>query len=103
VQILEDIIARVKRADFCVFDNRATSGRPNVYIEAGMCIVLRKPFILFEYEPRSSHFDKPGPIPSDLSYAMALRYRNYRQLFRDFYLRLPIFIGENLPVAPESA
>ncbi len=79
-----------------MFDNRATRGKPNVYIEAGMCIALEKPFILFEYEPPSRGPESPGPIPSDLSYALALRYRNYKQLFRDFYFRLPIFFEKNL-------
>lgn len=96
VQILNDIVRRIKAADFCVFDNRATKGRPNVYIEAGMCIALGKPFILFEHE--SSSIDKlnPGAIPSDLTSALALRYKNYKQLFREFYFRLPVFFEENL-------
>ncbi len=96
VQILEDIIKRTKAADFCVFDNQGTKGKPNVYIEAGMCIVLRKPFILFEYEPVSGGSGTPEPIPSDLGFALALRYRNYRQLFRDFYFRLPLFVQKNV-------
>ena len=96
VQILEDIVRKIKEADFCVFDNRATKGRPNVYIEAGMCIILRKPFVLFEYTPNSMDANDPGPIPSDLSFALALRYRNYKQLFQDFYFRLPAFIEENV-------
>jgi hypothetical protein len=33
VQILEGIVNQTKTADFCVFDNRATKGKPNVYIE----------------------------------------------------------------------
>jgi len=49
VQILDDIVRKIKRADFCIFDNRGTKGRPNVYIEAGMCIALKKPFVLLEY------------------------------------------------------
>lgn len=96
VQILEDILNRIRNADFCVFDNQGTKGKPNVYIEAGMCIALGKPFVLFEYEPTSPDPKGPGPIPSDLSYALALRYRHYRQLFRDFYLRLPVFFEKNV-------
>lgn len=95
VQILDDILEKIRAADFCVFDNRATRGRPNVYVEAGMCIALKKPFILFEYEPRSYSSDRPEAIPSDLRFALTLRYRNYEQLFRHFYFRLPTFIAEN--------
>jgi hypothetical protein len=96
VQILDNIVRQIKTADFCVFDNRATKGRPNVYIEAGICIALEKPFVLFEREPGLRDSDDPGPIPSDLTSALALRYKNYRQLFRDFYFRLPLFFQNNL-------
>ena len=49
VQIFDDIVRRIRKADFCIFDNRATAGRPNVYIEAGIAYALKTPFILFEY------------------------------------------------------
>jgi hypothetical protein len=90
VQILDDIDRRIKAADFCIFDNRSTEGKPNVYIEIGMCYANRTPFIFFDYEPSA------GSIPSDLGFALSLRYRNYRQLFRDFYYRLPVFFEKNL-------
>jgi len=96
VQILDDIVKKIREADFCVFDNRATKGKPNVYIEAGMCIVLKKPFILFEHTPKPQDPGNPGPIPSDLSFALALRYRSYKELFQDFYFRLPAFIEQNV-------
>jgi hypothetical protein len=95
VQVLEDIVERVKAADFCIFDNRETRAKPNVYIEVGMCIALTKPFILFEFESRS-HPHKPSPIPSDLTSALTFRYRSYKQLFQDFYFRLPVFFEKNL-------
>jgi len=90
VQILDDIMRRIRRADFCVFDNRATEGKPNVYVEVGICYAIRKPFILFEYEPLSSD------VPSDLGFAFAVRYTHYRQLFRDFYYRLPLIFRKNI-------
>jgi hypothetical protein len=90
VQILDDIDRRIKAADFCIFDNRSTEGKPNIYIEIGMCYANRTPFIFFDYEPSA------GSIPSDLGFALSLRYRNYRQLFRDFYYRLPVFFEKNL-------
>jgi hypothetical protein len=87
---LEDIDRRIRTADFCIFDNRAAQGKPNVYIEAGMCYATRKPFILFDHEPSLSS------VPSDLGFALALRYRTYRELFRDFYYRLPVFFQKNV-------
>ena len=96
VQILDDIVKKIKESHFCVFDSRAAEGKPNVYIEVGMCIALGKPFILFEYERLSGRRAIPAPIPSDLSHALTLRYRNYQQLFRDFYFRLPVFFAKNM-------
>ena len=89
VQILEDIVRRIRRADFCVFDNRATSGKPNVYIEAGIAYAFRVPFFLFEHAPAGTQ--RALPIPSDLSHALAFRYRNYQELFRRLYFSLPVF------------
>jgi hypothetical protein len=96
VQILQDILAKIKAADFCIFDDREATGKPNVYIEAGMCIALEKPFILFEHEPTHRAAAVASPIPSDLSHALALRYKSYRQLFWEFYARLPLFFEKNL-------
>ena len=90
VQLLEDIGRKIRMADFCVFDNRSTEGKPNVYIEAGMCYAIRKPFIFFDYQQSA------GSIPSDLGFALTLRYTSYRQLFRDFYYRLPVFFEKNI-------
>lgn len=90
VQILEDINRRIRAADFCIFDNRGTQGKPNVYIEAGICYAIRKPFILFDNE------QSPSSMPSDLGFALALRYRTYQQLFQEFYYRLPVFFKENV-------
>jgi hypothetical protein len=90
VQIFEDIVRRIRRADFCVFDNRATDGKPNVYIEAGIAYAFRVPFFLFEYAPEN-RIRRALPIPSDLSHALAFRYRNYRELFRRLYFSLPVF------------
>jgi len=86
VQILDDIVQRIGKADFCVFDNRATQGRPNVYIEAGIAYALKRPFLLFEHTPR---FVRRRPvIPTDLAHALAFRYRSYKELFRKLYFTL---------------
>ena len=90
VQIFDDIVRRIRRADFCIFDNRATSGRPNVYIEAGIAYAVRTPFVLFEFARQRS-----AVIPSDLSHCFAIRYTSYRRLFQEFYAKLPVFLDEN--------
>jgi hypothetical protein len=90
VAIFDDIVARIKKADFCIFDNRATLGRPNVYIEAGIAYALKTPFILFDNSPKGT-----TSIPSDLSHCLAIRYTSYQKLFREFYGRLPVFFQRN--------
>ncbi|MFQ5663389.1 MAG: hypothetical protein ACE5HL_06130 [Terriglobia bacterium] len=91
VQIFEDIVKRIRKADFCLFDSRATGGRPNVYIEAGIAFALRRPFMLFEYVPTAAAARRTASIPSDLSHALTLRYRTYQELFLRFYSALPVF------------
>ena len=90
VQIFDDIVERIKRADFCIFDNRATAKRPNVYVEAGIAYAVGTPFILFDYVRQ-----KTESIPSDLSHSFAIRYMTYQSLFREFYARLPVFFIRN--------
>lgn len=91
VQIFEDIVRRIKAADFCVFDTRATQGKPNVYIEAGIAYAVGTPFILFDFVDGA-----PGAsMPSDLGHALSLRYSTYEQLFREFYAALPAFAENN--------
>jgi len=96
VQILDDILKKIREADFCVFDKRGAERKPNVYIEAGMCIALEKPFILFEHKSHSPRRSIPASIPSNLSHALSLRYGSYKQLFRDFHFRLPVFFAKNM-------
>lgn len=93
VQIFQDIVRRIRKADFCVFDTRAAKGKPNVYIEAGIAYALGTPFILFDYVPKSGD---GASLPSDLGHALSLRYSNYEGLFREFYFSLPNFARQNL-------
>jgi hypothetical protein len=91
VQIFEDIVKRIKAADFCVFDTRATKGKPNVYIEAGIAYAVGTPFILFDFLDGS-----PGAsMPSDLAHTLSFRYSTYQALFREFYAALPVFAENN--------
>lgn len=65
VQILGNILSMIKdEADFCIFDNRATKDKPNVYIEAGMCIALEVPFVLFRLQagPDTSGRSRRSPL-----------------------------------------
>lgn len=90
VQIFDNIVKKIKKADFCIFDNRATANRPNVYVEAGIAYAVGTPFILFDYARQ-----KTESIPSDLSHSFAIRYNTYQRLFRDFHARLPVFFLRN--------
>jgi hypothetical protein len=96
VDIFPDIAKRIRAAHFCVFDNRATVGKANVYVEAGMAYMDGKPFIFFDYRPGKRKHDKPGPVPSDIAFVLSLRYRNYRELFRNFYFQLPVFFRKSI-------
>lgn len=92
VQILNDVVSRIRRADFCIFDNVLTDGKPNVYVEAGVAYALRTPFVLFEYVATPSAARRPPSVPSDLEHATALRYKSYRELFPQFYAALPVLL-----------
>jgi hypothetical protein len=95
VQIFDDIVRRIRRADFCVFDTRATKGKPNVYIETGIAYAVGTPFILFDYVPSNSDSRDAASLPSDLGHALSLRYSTYEDLFRTFYFSLPVFAERN--------
>jgi len=90
-QIFDDIVKRIRRADFCIFDDRATQGHPNVYIEVGVAYSLKVPFILFEYARQGT-----SSVPSDLSHSLAIRYYTYQKLFPEFYASLPLFFKRSL-------
>jgi hypothetical protein len=82
-------VREIRRADFCIFDNRSADTKPNVYIEAGIAYVLKKPFIMADY--RSNHLQ----VPSDLQHINRVSYRDYAHLTRQIYFRLPIFLRSN--------
>ena len=95
VQIFQDIVQRIKRADFCVFDTRATRGKPNVYIEAGISYAVGTPFVLFDYVPPRQSGEQGASLPSDLAHCVTLRYSSYESLFREFYISLPAFAARH--------
>lgn len=92
--LLSDIIKKLRAADFAIFDNRETETKPNVYIEIGMSLILKLPFIVCDYrDPKRPDFD---PIPSDLSGFLTVRYADYKSLFTELSLKLPSFIYQRV-------
>ncbi|MDZ7362270.1 MAG: nucleotide-binding protein [candidate division KSB1 bacterium] len=92
--VLSDIVKKLRAADFAIFDNRETETKPNVYIEIGMSLILKLPFIVCDYrDPRRPDFD---PLPSDLSGFLTVRYPDYKSLFTELALKLPSFIYQRV-------
>jgi hypothetical protein len=89
IGFFDDIIKKIKKCDFCIFDNRLASEKPNVYIEAGISYALGKPFILANYQG-----NRLG-IPSDLTHILNIPYRGYEDLCKVLYFNLPVFLREN--------
>jgi len=85
-QVFNTIISKIKAANFRIFDNRLTEHKPNVYIEIGAAIILKKPYYFFEFK------DTKEGVPSDLHGLLTLRYSNYKELFHEFSLTFPDFI-----------
>lgn len=82
-------IREIRRADFCIFDNREADTRPNVYIEVGIAYVLKKPFIIADFGGNRLE------VPSDLQHINRIQYRDYEDLSRQIYFRLPLFLRDN--------
>ena len=82
-------VREIRQADFCIFDNRDADSKPNVYIEAGIAYVLGKPFIVADYKGNRL------AVPSDLQHINRVQYRDYADLSRQIYFRLPVFLREN--------
>jgi hypothetical protein len=86
VGFFDDILKKIRQCDFCIFDNRWASEKPNVYIEAGIAYAMKKPFIFANF-----HENRIG-VPSDLTHVMNIRYSNYSDLCRTLYFHLPVFL-----------
>lgn len=86
VGFFNDIIEKIRGCDFCIFDNRLTARKPNVYIEVGIAYVLGKPFILANYKGNSAR------IPSDLAHISNIDYTSYKDLSETLYFNLPSFL-----------
>jgi len=82
-------VREMEKADFCIFDNRGAEEKPNVYIEAGIAYIRRKPFIMANY------LGNRMQVPSDLTHINTVAYRSYADLMKQVYFRLPVFLRDN--------
>jgi hypothetical protein len=82
-------VKEIEKADFCIFDNRGADEKPNVYIEAGIAYVRRKPFIMANY------LGNRMQVPSDLTHINSVAYKSYADLMQQIYFRLPVFLKDN--------
>ena len=94
--VFDTILGRIRTADFSIFDDRETEVRPNVLIELGAAIGMRKPYFYFNYGNKRTVKikDQHEPITtaSDLAGMLYLPYTSYRGLFVEFARRLPGFL-----------
>ena len=95
--VFEDIVQGIRDADLCFFDNLGTLNKPNVYIEIGIAHALGKPMLVSEYlgtggSRRRSRIPDTGSVPSDLQGLLRIQYRDYRDLCRQLYFGLPLFL-----------
>lgn len=94
--LFEDVVAGIREADLCFFDNLGTLNKPNVYIEIGIAHALGKPMLVSEYlGPDSSGRRKipdTGSVPSDLEGLCRIQYQSYQDLCRQLYFGLIVFL-----------
>jgi len=94
--VFETILKRIRAADFSIFDDRETEVRPNVLIELGAAIGMRKPYFYFNYGNKRTvkinNRHEPITTASDLAGMLYLPYTSYRGLFVEFARRLPGFL-----------
>jgi hypothetical protein len=94
--IFQTILDRIRKCDFAIFDDRETETRPNTLIEIGAAIALGKPHFYFNYEnKRTIQIGKRRErikTASDLAGMLYMPYREYDALFREFAVRLPLFL-----------
>jgi hypothetical protein len=94
--IFQTILDRIRKCDFAVFDDRETETRPNTLIEIGAAIALGKPHFYFNYtDKRTILIDgrrERITTATDLAGMLYMPYREYDALFREFAVRLPLFL-----------
>lgn len=94
--IFKTILDRIRKCDFAVFDDRETETRPNTLIEIGAAIALDKPYFYFNYENKRTILIGGNreriTTASDLAGMLYMPYVEYAALFREFAVRLPLFL-----------
>jgi hypothetical protein len=94
--IFETILKRIRAADFSIFDDRESEVRPNVLIELGAAIGMRRPYFYFNYANKRTvkigRKHEPITTASDLAGMLHLPYASYRRLFVEFAQRLSAFL-----------
>ena len=94
--IFQTILNRIRKCDFAVFDDRETETRPNTLIEIGAAIALGKPHFYFNYENKRTiligNRRERIKTASDLAGMLYMPYTDYDALFREFAVRLPLFL-----------
>ena len=94
--VFQTILERIRAADFSIFDDCETEVRPNVLIELGAAIGMRKPYFYFNYGNKRTvkinNRHEPITTASDLAGMLYLPYTSYRGLFVEFARRLPGFL-----------
>lgn len=94
--IFEGILKGIRGADLCLFDNLATSNKPNVYIEIGIAYALRKPMLFCEYVGSGGNTAfEAGNLPSDLQGLLRIQYQTYQELCKKLYFGLPSFLASH--------
>jgi len=100
------ILRHIRECDFCVFDDRETEVRPNVFIELGAAIALGRPHFYFSFQKKREvvigRKRECIVAPSDLDGMLCVRYASYEELFREFAMRLPGFLTDRGLAAPRK-
>lgn len=89
--LFAEIVAGIRGASMCFFDNRLAEHKPNVYIEVGIAYALGVPTILAEHVDAAEPRTAASSIPSDLQGLFRIQYTTYEELFRKLYFGLPSF------------
>lgn len=92
--IFAEIVAGIRGASMCFFDNQRTEDKPNVYIEVGIAYALGVPTILAEHADPTKARTLTSSVPSDLQGLFRIRYSTYEELFRKLYFALPSFVAK---------
>lgn len=94
--MFKTILDRIKTCDFCIFDDRETEVRPNVFIELGAAIALGRPYFYFNFQNKRTvpigRRNERVSTPSDLAEMLCVPYQQYEDLFLEFAMRLSGFL-----------